>query len=379
MIGGPRALAGLEGARRTSIVTGAEGQDGHYLAAALLACGSVVHATALDTNLAGDLARLPGADDLHVHQLDVTDHSAARDLIAELQPDELYNLAGDSSVARSFADPIRTWLTNADAVLAMLEAVRLHSPQTRFYQSSSTDMFGSVPGEEVVHDDASRLAPLSPYAAAKAAAHLACDAYRRAYGLRIACGILANHESRRRPPGFLTRKVVDHVRAVRAEIDVGQSPPPPLYVGNLAAQRDWGFAPEYVEGMIRVCRQIEVRAAVMGGDPEPDVGFAYRDYVLGSGMLHPVWALVDRAFSLAGIPLAWDRSSSDPSDWTAVLARDQSLAVVVDPDLVRRSDPHAIGVDPSRARRELGWNPHQGLDAFLEDMLWDVIATPSSP
>jgi GDPmannose 4,6-dehydratase len=353
----------------TAIVTGATGQDGYYLVARLLSEGLEVHATIRDAGGDADLAQLPAAGRLVVHTLEMSDAEGFARLVAQVRPDEFYNLAGQSSVSASFHDPTDTWRTNAHAVQALLEAVRRDSQATRFYQASSTDMFGSLPGETVVLDEASQFLPQSPYAAAKSAAHLLCDGYRRAFDLRIACGILSNHESRRRPAAFLTRKVVDHVRLLQEATVAGHEPPHPLLVGNLAAQRDWGFAPEYVEGMIRICRQIRVRAEVSGTALEPDTGSSYRDYVLSSGRMHAVWELVDRAFALRGFALLWDRNSPDPTAWSAHVESSGALAVVVDPRLIRPSDPLAIGADSTKARQELGWQPTTGLDHFLVDML----------
>jgi len=365
--------------RRSVIVTGAGGQDGFYLVSRLLAEGSVVHATVRSRSGDSEIEDLPGADQLTIHELDVTDALATRALISTVRPTELFNLAGHSSVFESFGDPSRTWQANAGAVQGLLEAIRTESPSTTFYQSSSTDMFGSYAGLEVIHDEQAAFRPESPYAAAKAAAHMLCDAYRRAFGLRIACGILSNHESRRRPTKFLTRKIVDHVRLLREALSTGGEPGQPLRVGNLAARRDWGFAPDYVDGMVRICRQIAVRAEVSGRDPEANIGSSYRDYVLASGQLHAVWELIDRTFDLAGLPLVWDRTSTDPAGWSASLKIAGSPAVVVDPALIRPSDPAAIGANPAKAQAELRWKARPGLDPFLVDMLRieDSALTPS--
>ena len=354
---------------RTAIVTGASGQDGYILAKRLLGEGFRVHATVHALASVGELTALPGAERLVVHVIDLCEPAPLVQLIGETRPDELFNLAGQSSVSASFEDPVTTWRTNAEAVQSILEAVRVRSPATRVYQSSSSEMFGSVPGEAVIHNEDSPLRPQSPYAAAKAAAHVLCDAYRRAYDLRIACGILFNHESRRRPAGFVTRKIADHVKALRGLQDAALRRAPTLKVGNLAAQRDWGFAPDYVDGIVRVARQITVRADRLQTPLEEDVGSNYHDYVLGSGQLQAVWQLIDRAFTIAGLGLDWDRSSDDPSEWTARIRRTGTLAIEVDVRLIRPSDPFAIQADPQRARRELGWTPRLGADTFLADML----------
>lgn len=351
-----------------AIVTGAAGQDGFYLIERLLRDGFVVHGTIRrgGSKFSSRSETLDQA--VVVHELDLQEPTGYTELIAALKPDELYNLAGISSVATSFVDPAATWRTNADAVEAMLEAVRQHSPATRFYQSSSSEMFGSGHGQQSTNDEDSPLRPLSPYAAAKAAAHLWCDAYRRAYDLRVACGILFNHESSRRPTTFLTRKVVDHVRALRGASGGIRREAPPLAMGNLAAKRDWGFAPDYVDGIRRIIGQIEVRAHVLGENAQADRGANYRDYVLGTGVLHAVWELVDRAFELAEMPLEWDRTG-EPSKWSARFRGTSQIAVLVDPVFMRPVDPPAITADSSRARAELGWRPKSGLDPFLHDML----------
>ena len=219
-------------------------------------------------------------------------------------------------------------------------------------------------GATTVAADLNELAP-ALYAAAKAAAHMLCRSYRESYAVKITCGILFNHESRRRGPRFLSRKVVDHVAGLGAGgLDE------PLALGNLKSQRDWGFAPDYVEGMVTILRQAQARGI-------PDEAASYRDYVLGTGKLHAVWELADRAFALAGFDLEWHLEGDDPLEWSATFAGSGNKAVVVDPAFIRPSDPQAIAADPSRIEAELGWRPQPGLDRFLEDML-EQTATASN-
>jgi GDPmannose 4,6-dehydratase len=354
----------------------------------MLAEGGAVHAVVRDLGPAGELALLPGSDRLTLHELDLLDAEGYRALIADVRPDELYNLAGLSSVRASFEDPTAAWRSNAEGVHGLLEAIRTTSPRTRFYQASSTDMFGSEPGGTTIHDESSAFRPQSPYAASKAAAHVLCDAYRRAFDLRVACGILSNHESSRRSASFLTAKIATYLHGLREVRSPGVGGDgdaagiEPLRVGNLAVRREWGYAPDYVDGMIRVCRQITVRARVLDRAPDLDVGSSYRDYVLGTGSQTAVWELIDRAFTLAGFALEWDRDANDPAEWTARLAGGDEPIVVVDPSLLRPADPAVIGTDPSRARDELGWAASTGLGAILEEMLSSQRGSPvatSSP
>ena len=352
-----------------AIITGASGQDGYFLTERLLREGWVVHATTR-TPEALRFLDLPEAQSrLHVHEIDLLHPSSLHELIIRTQPDEFYNLAGQSSVSKSFADPLYTWQTNAQTVVHLLECIRTNSPATRFYQASSTDMFGFVGGATTHYEEGSALNPQSPYASAKAAAHMLCHSYRQAYDLRIACGILANHESHRRPASFLSRKVVDHVlhltRVPAKEIALQ----PVLTLGNLKARRDWGFAPDYVEGICKVLRQIDVRAQVSGRENEPDRGQNYRDYVLATGETHAVWEMVACAFTIAGFDLDWNLEGDDPASWCAVFRTSGVPAVVVNPQFLRAAEPLVIQVDPGRASRELGWAPKKGLEVFLEDMI----------
>jgi GDPmannose 4,6-dehydratase len=353
-----------------AIITGASGQDGYFLTERLLREGWVVHATTR-TPEALRFLDLPAAtlSRLHVHQIDLLHPNSLQDLIVRTQPDEFYNLAGQSSVSRSFADPLYTWRTNAQTVVHLLECIRTNSAETRFYQASSTDMFGFVPGATILCEEGSALNPQSPYASAKAAAHMLCHSYREAYDLRIACGILANHESHRRPASFLSRKVVDHILHLKRIPQKEIALQPPLTLGNLKARRDWGFAPDYVEGICKVLRQIDVRLQVTGIQEETDRGENYRDYVLATGDTHAVWEMVACAFTIAGFDLDWNLEGDDPASWRAVFRSSGTPAVVVNPDLLRAAEPLVIQVDPGRARRELGWAPRRGLEVFLEDMI----------
>lgn len=352
-----------------AIVAGASGQDGYFLTELLLRDGWLVHATSLRTSML-DFASLSceATARLRVHQIDLSKPEPMFDLIRHAQPDEFYNLAGQSSVSKSFSDPLYTWQTNAESVVHLLECIRKKSSHTRFYQASSTDMFGVPHHSAAIFNENSALNPQSPYASAKAAAHLLCRSYREVYGLRIASGILSNHESHRRPASFLSRKVVEHVRALTLVPNRQIETAAPLEVGNLKIQRDWGFAPDYVEGMLRIMRQIKTRAEVTSAAIEPDEGANYRDYVLATGKTHAVWELIDSAFAIAGIELEWDLGGDDPTNWGAHFCSSGMPAVVVNPQLLRAAEPLTIQVDPGRARRELGWAPRQGLEVFLRDM-----------
>jgi len=354
----------------TAIITGASGQDGYFLTERLLAEGWTVHATVRRPFDLKALAESTQAiDRLRIHTVELLDPQNLLSLIKDVQPDEFYNLAGQSSVSQSFADPLYTWRTNAEVVATLLICIRDESPHTRFYQASSTDMFGYVPGGTVLQHENSALNPQSPYASAKAAAHLLCRSYREAYGMRIACGILSNHESHRRSQQFLSRKIIDHVRRLRGLKTEELRDTRPLAMGNLKIERDWGFAADYVQGMSLVLRQIDVRAERSGVPPEEDDGENYRDYVLSTGKTHAVWQMVDRAFSLAGLNLEWVFDGDEPLNWRAHFQTTGTPAVVVDPTQLRPADPLKIRVDPSLAREELGWSPRQGLDVFLSDML----------
>lgn len=354
---------------KVAVVTGATGQDGYYLTEQLLNEGWTVVAITRRPSALEPLAVKSSSGQLQTILLDVLDAQAFTELIRGVKPQEIYNLAGISSVAASFADPRLTWSTNVDAVVALLDAVRLYSPNSRVYQASSSEMFGYVANESVIHDERSPLRPASPYAAAKAAAHLLCQSYRESFGIKVTCGVLFNHESQRRPEGFLTRKIVDHARKL-FDTNVDQNLClRPLELGNLKVRRDWGFAPDYVDGMVRVLRQVDIRSQRFA--PEPDVASSYRDYVLGSGDAKAVWELVDRTFTLISQHLIWNFDGDDPCQWNAKFVSSGRLAVIVNQSFLRPNDPAAIQANCGMASRELGWNPRSDIDIFLSDMLFE--------
>ena len=357
-----RRLAAVR--ERMAIVTGATGQDGYFLVRRLLEEGWTVHAPVRDVAAA---ERLFGYHDgLRAVRRDLVDPGPLAALVGDVRPEEMYNLAGESSVAGSFANPRANWEANAHVIVHLVEAIRNDSPETRFYQASSGEMFGWVPGGEIIHDERSPLNPQSPYAAAKAAAHLLCRSYRESYGVRIACGILFNHESHRRGQRFLTRKVVDHVDGLRrGEIDA------PLRVGKPESESRLG-----------------VRSRLRGGDDDDPSGkrrFAVSPtFPTSIGTTSSARESFIRCgsssigrFASPDFHLDWHLEGDDPLKWHATFD-DGRCAVVVDPEFVRPADPEAIGADPSRVRRDLGWEPRVGLDVFLSDMLRMDAAAPAS-
>lgn len=293
-----------------AFVTGIGGQDGTYLAERLLDDGVEVHALAHD---AEPLPDLPGVE---LHSGDLTAVEEVRSLVLDLAPDEVYNLAALSSVARSWEEPDLTARVNGLAAAALMESALLvqekHSRPVRFVQASSAEIFGEP--DRSPQDESTPLRPVNPYGAAKAYAHLMVDVYRRRE-LHAVSAILYNHESPRRPDQFVTRKITSTVAAI------AQGRTDRLALGNLDARRDWGWAPDYVDAMVRAARA-ETAA----------------DYVVATGVAHSVREFVAAAFARAGI-----------DDWQQY--------VVIDPEFVRPADPTELVGDPTRAREALGWSP----------------------
>ncbi len=309
---------------RTALITGITGQDGSYLAELLLEKGYRVVGMVrrASTEKFERIAHL--RDRLELRQADLLDQLSLVTLMRDVRPDEIYNLAAQSFVPTSWVQPVLTADFDAVGVTRMLEAMRLVAPEARFYQASSSEMFGLV--REIPQRETTPFHPRSPYGVAKVYGHFITVNYRESYGLHASSGILFNHESPRRGLEFVTRKVSDGV----ARIKLGLARE--LRLGNLDARRDWGFAGDYVEAMWRMLQQ-----------PTPD------DYVVATGESHSVQELVELAFAVAGL------------DW-----RDH---VVQDPALLRPAEVERLVGDASKARRVLGWAPRVSFPQLVEMMV----------
>lgn len=305
-----------------AFITGISGQDGSYLAEQLLHEGVEVHA------LAHPDEAQPQLRDIALHPGDLANVDEVRALVLDLAPDEIYNLAGLSSVARSWQEPDLTARVNALGAAGLMESARLcqetRGVPVRLVQASSAEIFGEP--ERSPQDESTPIRPVNPYGASKAYAHLMVDVLR-SRGLHAVSAILYNHESPRRPPQFVTRKITSTVAAI------AQGRAERLALGNLDARRDWGWAPDYVDALVRAARAEEPR-----------------DYVIATGVAHSVREFVAAAFSRCGI-----------DDWEPY--------VTVDPAFVRPADPTELTGDASLAHAELGWSPTVGFDEIVGRMV----------
>jgi GDPmannose 4,6-dehydratase len=308
----------------TALITGITGQDGSYLADFLLSKGyavvGVVRRTSHDSyERIGHLL-----DRVTIMPADLLDQHSLTSVIRDVQPDEVYNLAAQSFVPTSWTQPVLTGEFTALGVTRILEALRLGHPAARFYQASSSEMFGKV--QRVPQDEATPFYPRSPYGVAKVYGHWITVNYRESYGLYAVSGILFNHESPRRGLEFVSRRVSDGV----ARIKLGLAKE--LRLGNLDARRDWGFAGDYVRAMWLMLQQ-----------PQPD------DYVIGTGRTHAVRDLVELAFRHVGL------------EWQDYVRVDQAL--------VRPAEVDVLQADPSKARRALGWEPEVTFEQLIVMMV----------
>ena len=308
-----------------ALITGITGQDGSYLAELLLAKGYEVVGVVRRTSHHSYERIEHLLERVEVVAADLLDQHSLTVVLQDTRPDEVYNLAAQSYVPTSWTQPVLTGEFTALGVTRILEAIRLVHPVARFYQASSSEMFGRV--TETPQRETTSFYPRSPYGVAKVYGHWITVNYRESYNLYAVSGILFNHESPRRGIEFVTRKVTDGV----ARIKLGLARQ--ISLGNLDARRDWGFAGDYVDAMWRMLQQ-----------PSP------QDYVIGTGKTHSVRELVEAAFSHVG--LDWEKH------------------VVTDPRFMRPAEVDLLLADPSKARQELGWTPavdFQHLIAMMVD------------
>lgn len=310
---------------KTALICGVSGQDGAYLARLLLDKGYVVHGASRDAQTAGfDLLRKLGIlQDVRPESMTITDFRSVLQTLNRVKPDEIYNLAGQSSVGLSFEQPVETLESISIGTLNLLEAIRFTGRPIRFYSAGSGECFGDTPEPA---DEKTAFRPRSPYAVAKAAAHWEVANYRDAYDLFACTGILFNHESPLRPPRFVTRKIT----AAACAIAAGSTDR--LKLGDISIQRDWGWAPDYVDAMWRMLQQ-----------EEPC------DFVIATGISHTLENFVAYAFSAVGL------------DWNDY--------VDIDPSLFRPSDITFSRADPSLAAERLDWRAQHTMPEVVHLMI----------
>lgn len=330
---------------KTAMITGITGQDGAYLAELLLGKGYVVTGCYRPTSTL-DLWRLErlgirSHPNLKLRPLDLLDPFACLAIVTENKFDEIYNLAAQSFVGASFSQPLMTSSINGHGTLHLLEAIRIGSPDSRFYQASTSEMFGKV--LEVPQTENTPFYPRSPYGVAKLYAHWMTINYREAYGLNLSCGILFNHESPLRGMEFVTRKITSTVASIKRNGDGV------LYLGNLDAERDWGFAKEYVKGMWQML-QADV----------PD------DYVLASGKTTSVRRFVETAFQAADIDIAFEGKGLNEVGRDAKTGK---TLVQVKEEFFRPAEVDQLLGSAQKAKQKLGWEAVTSVDALARLMV----------
>lgn len=319
---------------KKALITGITGQDGSYLTELLLEKGYEVHgvirrhSTPCTERIDHLLSDTQYDGRIFLHYGDLTDSSNAHALIRKIQPDEVYNLAAQSHVAVSFEVPEYTAEATGVGTIRLLEAVRQVKPDARFYQASTSELFGGLP-DTAPQSETTPFYPKSPYGAAKLYSFWITKNYRESYDMFAVNGILFNHESPRRGETFVTRKITLAV----ARIMAGRQEK--LSLGNLNAKRDWGFAGDYVEGMWRMLQQ-----------DTPD------DYVLATNETHTVREFAELSFREAGIEIVWRGEGAEEKGYDAKSGR---LLVDVDPRYFRPAEVELLWGDPSKAEKELGW------------------------
>jgi GDPmannose 4,6-dehydratase len=329
---------------KKALITGITGQDGSYLAELLLEKGYEVHglirrASSFNTQRVDHLYhdRHVGGASFYLHYGDLTDSSNLNRLIEQVEPKEIYNLAAQSHVQVSFEVPEYTAETDAIGTLRILDAIKKTGIHCRFYQASTSELYGKV--QEVPQSETTPFYPRSPYGVAKQYAFWITVNYREASGMHASNGILFNHESPRRGETFVTRKIT---RAA-ARIKLGRQAC--LYLGNLDAQRDWGYAPDFVDAMWRMLQQ-----------DEPD------DYVIATGEMHSVRTFTERVFTHFDIALEWDGSGLEE---IGVDRASGKTIVRIDPRYFRPAEVEQLLGNPAKAKARLGWEPRVSFEELV--------------
>ena len=335
--------------RKVALITGITGQDGSYLAELLLEKGYEVHgiirrASTFNTKRIDHLYQDPHQGDvrLFLHYGDITDSSNLNRLIEKIRPDEIYNLAAQSHVGVSFNSPEYTAEATGVSSLRILDAIRESGIKTKFYQASTSELFGGLP-ETAPQSEKTPFYPKSPYGVAKLYSYWITVNYRESYDIFACNGILFNHESPRRGETFVTRKIT---RAAAA-IHLGMQDK--LYLGNLDAKRDWGHAKDYVEGMWRILQQDKPQ-----------------DYVLAMNETHTVREFVELAFAELGYEIEWQGSGVDEKGIDKNTGR---VLVEVDPRYFRPAEVELLWGDSTKARTELGWEPKYSFMDLVKEMV----------
>ena len=316
---------------KTAFITGITGQDGAYLAKLLLDKGYEVHGGVrrISQPETTRLDLLGIADKVHLHEFDLTEQNNIFRVIRDIEMDEFYNLAAQSFVGASWELPIYTADVDGMAVVRILDTLRSVRPQTRFYQASTSEMFGLV--QEVPQSETTRLYPRSPYGVAKVYGHYITMNYRESFGMHASSGILFNHESPLRGKEFVTRKITLGLAALARGGDK------PIELGNMDAKRDWGFAGDYVEGMWRMLQQDEAD-----------------DYVLATGETTTIRDFFSATGAALDMDVQWDGTGEAE---TATDAKTGKLLMKVNPKFYRPAEVELLIGDPSKAREKLGWVP----------------------
>jgi GDPmannose 4,6-dehydratase len=340
---------------KTALITGITGQDGSYLAELLLEKGYIVHGVIRRSSSfnTGRIDHLYNDREIYntrlfLHYGDLTDSSNLNRLLEKIQPEEIYNLAAQSHVKVSFEVPEYTAEVDAVGTLRFLDAIKEMGLKTRFYQASTSELYGKV--QEIPQSEKTPFYPRSPYAVAKIYGYWIVVNYREAYNLFACNGILFNHESPRRGETFVTRKITRAAARIKAGLQ------DMLVLGNMNAKRDWGYAPEYVDAMWRMLQQAQ---------PE--------DYVIATGETHTVRDFTDCVFAELGMPLVWEGEAEKEK---GKLADSGRVVVEVSPSYYRPAEVDILIGDPSKAARQLGWTPStrfENLARMMAQADWEKV------